>query len=82
MIRGSLNKPSHGKGDIAKMKYRRVGNSGLKISEIGLGSWLTYGTAYEQQAADACIGTAFECGINFFDTSNAYNRGEGARCGA
>jgi len=61
------------------MKYRRVGASGLKVSEIGLGSWLTYGTAAEQKAADACIQTAFECGINFFDTANAYNRGEGEK---
>lgn len=59
------------------MKFRRVGNSGLKVSEIGLGSWLTYGTAQEQRAADACIHKAFECGINFFDTANAYNRGAG-----
>ncbi|WP_338555838.1 aldo/keto reductase family protein [Paenibacillus sp. KS-LC4] len=61
------------------MKYRRVGSSGIKVSEIGLGSWLTYGTATEQKAADACIQQAFESGINFFDTSNAYNRGEGER---
>ncbi|WP_100405589.1 aldo/keto reductase family protein [Bacillus solitudinis] len=59
------------------MKYRRVGKSGIKVSELGLGSWLTYGTASEQEAADACIRKAFECGINFFDTANAYNRGAG-----
>ncbi|GGG09545.1 voltage-gated potassium channel [Paenibacillus albidus] len=61
------------------MKYRRLGNTGLKISEIGLGSWLTYGTAAEKKAADTCISAAFECGINFFDTANAYNRGEGEK---
>lgn len=61
------------------MKYRRVGSSGIKVSEIGLGSWLTYGTAAEKEAADACIRAAFENGINFFDTSNAYNRGEGEK---
>ncbi|MDF2646224.1 MAG: voltage-gated potassium channel [Paenibacillus sp.] len=61
------------------MKYRNVGNSGLKVSEISLGSWLTYGTAAEQKAADACIAKAFESGINFFDTANAYNRGEGEK---
>jgi len=61
------------------MKYRRVGNSGIKVSEIGLGSWLTYGTAAEKEAADLCIRTAYEHGINFFDTSNAYNRGEGEK---
>jgi voltage-dependent potassium channel beta subunit len=61
------------------MKYRNVGKSGLKVSEISLGSWLTYGTAAEQKAADACIAKAFESGINFFDTANAYNRGEGEK---
>jgi voltage-dependent potassium channel beta subunit len=61
------------------MKYRNLGNSGLKVSEIALGSWLTYGTAAEQKAADACIEKAFESGINFFDTANAYNRGEGEK---
>lgn len=58
------------------MKYRRLGNSGLKISEIGLGSWLTYGTATETETAQACIHKAYELGINFFDTANAYNNGE------
>jgi voltage-dependent potassium channel beta subunit len=67
------------KKDGISMKYRRVGTSGLKVSEIGLGSWLTYGTAAEQEAAEACIKKAFECGINFFDTANAYNRGAGEK---
>lgn len=58
------------------MNYRRLGRSGLKISEIGLGSWLTYGTAVEMEAAKACIQQAYDLGINFFDTANAYNRGE------
>ncbi len=61
------------------MKYRNLGKSGLKVSEISLGSWLTYGTAVEQETANACIARAFELGINFFDTSNAYNNGEGER---
>ncbi|MGG1519633.1 aldo/keto reductase family protein [Paenibacillus oryzisoli] len=61
------------------MKYRNLGRSGLKVSEISLGSWLTYGTAAEQKAADACVAKAFESGINFFDTANAYNRGEGEK---
>lgn len=58
------------------MKYRRLGNSGLKVSEIGLGSWLTYGTATEAETAKECIHKAYEAGINFFDTANAYNNGE------
>lgn len=58
------------------MKYRRLGNSGVKVSEIGLGSWLTYGSSVEDQTAGNIIHHAYENGINFFDTANAYNRGE------
>lgn len=58
------------------MKYRRLGNSGVKVSEIGLGSWLTYGSSVEDQTAGNIIHHAYENGINFFDTANVYNRGE------
>ncbi|KPV40847.1 aldo/keto reductase family protein [Alicyclobacillus ferrooxydans] len=58
------------------MKYRNVGASGLKVSEIALGSWLTYGNTTERETAIACIDRAYELGINFFDTANAYNRGQ------
>lgn len=54
------------------MKYRRLGRSGLKVSEIGLGSWLTYGSATSEEAARACMHQAYELGINLFDTSNSY----------
>lgn len=54
------------------MKYRRMGKTGLKVSEIALGSWLTYGTVTEQQAANACVERAIASGINHFDCSNAY----------
>ncbi|WP_226665275.1 aldo/keto reductase family protein [Metabacillus litoralis] len=57
------------------MKYRKLGNSGLKISEIGLGSWLTYGKSVENQTAHDCIHKAYNLGINFFDTANAYEEG-------
>nr|WP_263323285.1 aldo/keto reductase family protein [Neobacillus sp. Marseille-Q6967] len=57
------------------MKYRNLGKSGLKVSELGLGSWLTYGTAVEKESSKACIHKAYELGINFFDTANAYNKG-------
>jgi len=57
------------------MKYRRLGNSGLKVSEIGLGSWLTYGNTMDVASTTECIRRAYELGINFFDTANAYNRG-------
>lgn len=57
------------------MDYRRLGNSGLKVSQLGLGSWLTYGGMVEDQTAEACIDKAYELGINFFDTANIYRRG-------
>ena len=57
------------------MKYRRLGSSDLEVSEISLGSWLTYGVGVEAQAARACLDKAFEVGINFIDTANVYGRG-------
>jgi voltage-dependent potassium channel beta subunit len=57
------------------MRYRRLGASGVKVSEVGLGSWLTYGGSVEDQRAIDCIHRAFELGVNFFDTANVYRRG-------
>jgi aryl-alcohol dehydrogenase-like predicted oxidoreductase len=57
------------------MRYRKLGASGLKVSEISLGSWLTYGGSVEDERAIACIHRAFELGVNFFDTANVYRRG-------
>ncbi|MDD9267217.1 aldo/keto reductase family protein [Paenibacillus sp. GCM10023248] len=58
------------------MKYRKLGLSGLKVSEISLGSWLTYGGYVERENAVNSIHKAYELGINFFDTANVYERGE------
>jgi len=57
------------------MRYRRLGGSGLKVSEISLGSWLTYGGYVERDNAVKSIKTAYDLGINFFDTANVYERG-------
>jgi len=57
------------------MEYRRLGDSDLTVSEISLGSWLTYGVGVEADKARACLETAFEQGINFIDTANVYARG-------
>lgn len=57
------------------MKYRRLGASDLDVSEISLGSWLTYGLGVEADAARACLDKAFGVGINFIDTANVYGRG-------
>jgi len=58
------------------MQYRRLGASGLKVSEVCLGSWLTYGNATENETAEKCIDRAYELGINFYDTANVYARGK------
>ncbi|HWB57585.1 MAG TPA: aldo/keto reductase family protein [Gaiellaceae bacterium] len=57
------------------MRYRPLGSSDLVISEISLGSWLTYGGGVAREQAEACVATAFELGINFIDTANVYGRG-------
>ncbi|MGB5210270.1 MAG: aldo/keto reductase family protein [Gammaproteobacteria bacterium] len=57
------------------MDYRQLGDSDLRVSEIALGSWLTYSMGVERDAAADCINHAFELGINFIDTANVYNRG-------
>ena len=57
------------------MKYRRLGSSDLEVSEISLGSWLTYGVGVEADKARACLDRAFELGVNFIDTANVYGRG-------
>ena len=61
------------------MQYRYLGKSGLQVSELALGSWLTYGKSVGNDTAEACIDRAYEHGINFFDTANAYEQGE-AEC--
>ncbi|MFW6022700.1 MAG: aldo/keto reductase family protein [Halanaerobiaceae bacterium] len=58
------------------MKYRYLGKSGVQVSEISLGSWLTYGNSVEKENAKNIIDTAYELGINSFDTANVYAHGE------
>ena len=58
------------------MKYRQLGSSDLQVSEISLGSWLTYGAGIERTQAEACVAKAFEVGVNFVDTANVYARGK------
>ncbi|MDQ3574066.1 MAG: aldo/keto reductase, partial [Actinomycetota bacterium] len=57
------------------MNYRRLGSSELEVSEISLGSWLTFGAGVERDQSAACIKRALDVGINFFDTANVYGRG-------
>jgi aryl-alcohol dehydrogenase-like predicted oxidoreductase len=57
------------------MRYRQLGDSDLHVSEVSLGSWLTYGVGVERDAAEACVRRALDEGINLIDTANAYGRG-------
>ncbi len=57
------------------MRYRQLGSSDLQVSEVSLGSWLTYGGGVERDRAEACVAKAFDVGINFIDTANVYARG-------
>lgn len=57
------------------MNFRRLGTSDIEVSDISLGSWLTYSGGVANEQAKACVDAAFEAGINFIDTANVYGRG-------
>ncbi len=61
------------------MEYRKMGKTGLKISEISLGAWLTYGEAIDKDLTRACVKTALEYGVNFIDLADIYAYGEAER---
>jgi aryl-alcohol dehydrogenase-like predicted oxidoreductase len=60
---------------VEGMRYRQLGSSDLQVSEISLGSWLTYGGGVDGSRAEACVAAAFDAGINFIDTANVYAGG-------
>ena len=57
------------------MRLRKLGSSDIEVSEISLGSWLTYSGGVERERARECVDAAFDEGINFIDTANVYGRG-------
>jgi aryl-alcohol dehydrogenase-like predicted oxidoreductase len=57
------------------VEYRRLGDSDLRVSEICLGTWTTFGGSLDEEAAGGLVDAAFELGINFFDTANLYSQG-------
>src|SRR5665213_1808434 len=65
----------HG-SSVTDMRYRQLGSSDLKVSEITVGSWLTYARDVEREQAVACVAKAFDVGINFIDTANVYAAGQ------
>jgi 1-deoxyxylulose-5-phosphate synthase len=57
------------------MNFRKLGSSGIEVSEVSLGSWLTYSGGVAREQSEACVRAAFDAGINFIDTANAYGKG-------
>src|SRR4051812_38972897 len=57
------------------MRYRKLGDSDLEVSEVSIGSWLTYSGGIERDQTEACTRAAFDAGITFFDTANVYGAG-------
>ena len=68
----SLGRCVPGRRSVSRMEYRYLGNSGLKISEIAYGNWLTHGSQVEADAARACVRAALDHGISTFDTADVY----------
>lgn len=58
------------------MKYRHLGKSGIKLSELSLGAWVTYGGQVGEEIAEKCMLAAYEAGVNFFDNAEAYAGGK------
>jgi len=58
-----------------EMQYRRLGNSGLQVSALSLGSWLTFGKQISDDVAEALMVAAYDRGVNFFDNAEAYAQG-------
>lgn len=58
------------------MEYRRLGKTGLKLSALSLGAWITYGGQVGEQVARECMAAAYEAGVNFFDNAEAYSNGQ------
>ncbi|CAK7245050.1 MAG: hypothetical protein STHCBS139747_006616 [Sporothrix thermara] len=61
---------------LPEMEYRFLGRSGLKVSAISLGGWLTYGGHVDKEGTFACMKAAYDCGVNFFDTAEVYADGQ------
>src|SRR5512137_104906 len=57
------------------MEYKRLGKAGLKLSQLSLGSWVTYGRQMDVDASVSCMKAAWEAGVNFFDNAESYEAG-------
>ena len=61
---------------MTTMNYRRLGRSGLKVSELSFGSWVTYGNQLGNDQARECMAAAYDAGVNFFDNAEGYAAGQ------
>jgi voltage-dependent potassium channel beta subunit len=61
---------------MTTMNYRRLGRSGLKVSELSFGSWVTYGNQLGNDQARDCMAAAYDAGVNFFDNAEVYAKGQ------
>ena len=61
------------------MEYRQLGRSGMKVSLLSFGSWITFGSQIQEREAVECLTAAYEGGVNFFDNAEIYGRGESER---
>src|SRR3982751_4717119 len=68
-----------GHRSLRRMETRELGDSGLKVTTVALGSWLTYSGGIGREQTEACTRAAFEAGITLFDTANAYGMGASER---
>lgn len=73
-LRGALSDQSLFQGIV--MKYKNLGRSGLKVSELSLGSWITFGNGLDSEGIKRCMKRAFDLGVNFFDNAEVYSKGE------
>src|SRR5450631_2844102 len=62
-----------------EMEYRRLGHTGLKVSVLSFGSWVTFGPQLAGSLAEDCLAAAYDAGVNFFDNAEAYSAGESER---
>ena len=61
------------------MEYRKVGKAGIRVSEIGLGAWLTFGASVDEGTTRRCVKAAVDNGVNFLDNADMYAKGEAER---
>ena len=77
---GAMSGNASKKGVMAKqMEYRRLGRSGLKVSVLSFGSWVSFGPQLDVGRARDCLAAAYEAGVNFFDNAQSYAEGESER---